>query len=96
MMRCAVHVIPCRGLLADASHGPGRLNGSGIATAALRTAERLEQPADLVLIAVPAGEGNAVADRLFAARRPPVPRRPPSRYISERGHEVDELGDVVA
>lgn len=70
-MRTAVHVIPCAGVLAEAGrcaagNRRGAGAGSGLATAALRTAERLEQAADLVLIAVPAGHGHALADRLLA------------------------------
>jgi hypothetical protein len=68
-MRAAVHVIPCAGVLAEAGRAASRSGraGSGLATAALRTAERLEAPADLVLIAVPAGDGHDLADRLLAA-----------------------------
>lgn len=92
-MRAAVHVIPCAGVLKAA--GEVGLNaGSGIARAGLQTAERLEEPADLVLLAVPAGAGAGIAAKLEASARP-VKRKPPARYIAERGAEFDELGDVI-
>lgn len=89
-MRSAVHVIPCAGILADLDRGPG-LIGSGIATAALRTAERLEAPADLVLLAVPAGQGQAIADKLAASDRGPGTRPGPARYLSESEEDLDEV-----
>jgi hypothetical protein len=93
-MRATVHVIPCVGILADAGRSSdGRNNGTGIATAALRTAERLEAPADLVLIAVPAGTGQAVADRLVARDRGPA--APPSRPRSALGDELDDVDETI-
>ena len=67
-MRAAIHVIPAAGLSAEAQLG--RNGGSGIATAALQTAERLDAGAgagtDLVLVAVAAGEGPRLAEQLRA------------------------------
>lgn len=63
-MRAAIHVIPAAGLSAEAQLG--RNGGSGIATAALQTAERLGAGADLVLVAVAAGEGPRLAEQLRA------------------------------
>lgn len=88
-MRATVHVIPCAGILRAASEAPQH-RGSGIATQALRTAERLEQPADLVLLAVPAGQGQDVADRLTGADRGPAPRKPPARYLGESEEDYAE------
>lgn len=94
-MRSVVHVIGCRRVL-EAAGDPGGIGRRMIAVDALRTAERLEQPADLVIIAVPAGEGQRVADRLIASNRPPSPK-PRARYLSEAGLTEDELdGDTVA
>lgn len=93
-MRAAVYVIPCAGVLqAAGEHGLHR--GSGIVHAALRTAERLEEAADLVLVAVPAGSGQGLADKLVASGRV-IPKRQPARYLSEEGAEFDELGELVA
>lgn len=97
-MRAAVHVIPCAGILQAAGERPPH-RGSGLAHAALATAERLEQPADLVLVAVPAGQGQAVADKIIGAGRRANPR-PAALYMNERdalkrGAEFDELGDLV-
>lgn len=74
-MRAAAHVIPCTGVLRCAAayadralrRGPGHGSaGDGVAHAVLTTAERLEAPADVVLIAVPAGNGQGLVDRLLA------------------------------
>lgn len=76
-MRTAAHVIPCAGVLkcAGAFHAAyqrtGRAGnagsaGDGIAHAVLTTAERLEGPADVVVLAVPAGAGQDLVDRLLA------------------------------
>lgn len=70
-MRAAVHVIPCAGVLADASGHPNR--PSGIGAAGIRTAERLDEAADLVLVAVPAGQGQPFAERLLGRGRPVTP-----------------------
>lgn len=88
-MRAVVHVIPCRSVLEDTER-----RGSGIATMALRVAERFDAPADLVLIAVPAGKGAAIAERLITADRGPAPRRPPSRYISEHAMTDAEFREL--
>lgn len=72
-MRAAVHVIPCAGVLRcarDYGNGDGRPGntphaGDGVAHAVLTTAERLDQAADVVLVAVPAGHGHAFAKRLL-------------------------------
>lgn len=53
-MRVAIHVVPAAGVSAEVDRGPKA--ASGIATAALRTAERLGADADLVLIAVAGGD----------------------------------------
>lgn len=74
-MRTAAHVIPCAGVLtaagAFAERGRGRFGaaahaGDGLAHAVITTAERLEEAADVVLLAVPAGSGHALVDRLLA------------------------------
>ena len=59
-MRATIHVIPAAGVDAEA-HAGARRCGSGIATAALQTAERFGPAADLVLVAVPAGQGAQLA-----------------------------------
>lgn len=67
-MRAAVHIVPAAGVENDKGTGagacPGRHAGSGIATAALQTCERLGQPVDLILLAVPAGSAEAYVARL--------------------------------
>lgn len=90
-MRAAVHVIPCDGVLKAAAE---RGASTSLAVAAVRTAERLEAPADLVLLAVPAGQGAGIAAKLAASNRPAAPPTP-ARYISERDARFDELGDIV-
>lgn len=60
-MTASVHVIPAAGILAELDRG--RDGGSGIATAALQTAQRAGGDVDLVLVAVPAGQGTRLADR---------------------------------
>lgn len=92
-MRATVHVIPCAGVLKALNEGPPNA-GAGLAYAVSRTAERLEQAADVVVLAVPAGQGQAIADRLVASGSV-IPRRQPARYISERGATFDELGDLI-
>jgi hypothetical protein len=93
-MRATVHVIPCAGVL-QAAGDTNRSAGSGIAFEAIRTAERLEEPADLVLLAVPAGHGAEVARRLLASDRGPAAPRPRPRYLSERDLSDEELDDLV-
>lgn len=90
-MRAAVHVIPCAGILAAA--GAKVELDSGIATMAIRTAERLEEPADLVLLAVPAGRGEDVAGRLQRMDRGPAPA--PPRPRTALGDELDADDEVL-
>jgi prephenate dehydrogenase len=66
-MRAAVHVVPCAGVLRAAGEVSARrsgMGGSGLVHAALAAVDRLDAPADLVLVAVPAGRGQELADRI--------------------------------
>jgi putative intracellular protease/amidase len=66
-MRAAVHVVPCAGVLRAAGEVAtrrGGMGGSGLVHAALTAVDRLDAPADLVLVAVPAGRGQELADRI--------------------------------
>lgn len=58
-MTASIHVIPAAGMRAEADNGSK--GGSGIATVALRTAERVGTDVDLVLVAVAPGEGERLA-----------------------------------
>jgi len=61
-MNAAVSVVPAAGVTLDRNRGPdGRLNGSGIAHTALCTADALDGPADLIILAVPAGHADKLA-----------------------------------
>lgn len=65
-MNASIHVIPAAGVRAETELG--RAGGSGIATVAMRTAERLGTDADLVLVAVAPGEGALLAEYLQDGR----------------------------
>ena len=78
-MRAAVHVMPCSEVLRAIGEG----NSVPFAKIAYRTAEALDGPADVVIVAVPAGSGRAFADRLVAADRGPAPAKPRPRYTTE-------------
>lgn len=75
-VRASIHVIPAAGMRAEAS--AGRDGGSGIATVAMRTAERLGDAADLVLVAVAPGEGDRLADYLQGGQAVRWLRPPPT------------------
>lgn len=63
-MNAIAHVVPALGVTADRNRS--RLHaGSGIAAAALQTAERFGGPVDLVLIAVEAGRGETLVRSLL-------------------------------
>lgn len=76
-MRAAVHVLRSVDLRVGIGDG-----GLPLATAVARTAERLEEAADVVILAVPAGQGQGIADKLAASDRGPAQRRR-ARYLSE-------------
>ena len=88
-MKAAVYSLPCRDVLVAIGDG-----GAMLAQAVTDTAARLDAPADVVILAVPAGSGAEVAERLVGAGRR-IERPGPARYISERGAEFDDLGDIV-
>ena len=77
-MRAAVHTLAARDVLFAIGEGGARL-----AQAVADTAARLDQGADVVIVAVPAGSGRAFADRLVAADRGPAPAKPRPRYTTE-------------
>lgn len=66
-MKAAVHIVPAAGVELDKANNTGRSGtaGSGMATAALQTCDKLDQPVDLVLIAVPAGTAQNFVRQLF-------------------------------
>ncbi len=59
-MNAAVHIVPALGVEADAARVASNSGcaGSGITHAALVTADRIDGPVDLVLVAVAAGRGD--------------------------------------
>lgn len=63
-MNALAHIVPALGVAADLDRGGGYA-GSGIATAALQTADRFAGPVDLVLVAVEAGRGEAFVLQLL-------------------------------
>ncbi len=67
-MNAAVHIVPAVGVERDKRPAvgvcPGRHAGTGIATAALHTCEQLDEPVDLILLAVPAGRAEAFVEQL--------------------------------
>jgi hypothetical protein len=74
-MRASLTVVATRELLAAAGGQQetlGRL--------AVRVAERIDGPAELLLIAVPAGQGEDLANRIVAKRKR---RDRPPLYLSE-------------
>jgi hypothetical protein len=62
--RVAAHVVPAAGVHLDRACGGRNMRGSGIAHAALATADRAGGDVDLVIVAVPRGRGEWIADAI--------------------------------